>query len=258
MPFRAAIDAGVGSIMTAHLLVPALDAEPATLSRPIITGLLRDELGYDGLVISDALEMRAVADLVGVEEAAVRSIAAGSDALCIGHDLHEEAVERIHSALVTRSPTADSLPRASRRRPTVSTAHAHSDERRGADAGRRHTRRARGHCASRARHISTVRRSSSSSSRRRTSPRGEAQHGLAEILGAPGVVLTGASPSFPQIPPDRVPVVVLRDAGRHPWQVEIATRLAAERPETVLVETGLPGVRPPGAAGTWSRTARAA
>ena len=99
-PFRAAIDAGVGSIMTAHLVVPALDTEPATLSRPILTGLLRGELGYDGLVISDALEMRAVADLVGVEEAAVRSIAAGSDALCIGHDLHEEAVERIHRALV--------------------------------------------------------------------------------------------------------------------------------------------------------------
>ena len=51
-------------------------------------------------MISDALEMRAVADLVGVEEAAVRSIAAGSDALCIGHDLHEEPVERIHRALV--------------------------------------------------------------------------------------------------------------------------------------------------------------
>ena len=100
LPFRAAIEAGVGSIMTAHLVVLALDDEPATLSRPIITGLLRGELGYDGLVISDALEMRAVADLVGVEEAAVRSIAAGSDALCIGHDLHEEAVERIHRALV--------------------------------------------------------------------------------------------------------------------------------------------------------------
>ena len=92
VPFRAAIAAGVGSIMTAHLVVPALDDKPATLSPRILTALLRNELGYDGLVISDALEMRGVADLVGVEEAAVLSIAAGSDALCVGHDLHEEAV----------------------------------------------------------------------------------------------------------------------------------------------------------------------
>src|SRR5262249_8984136 len=53
-PFRAAIDAGVESIMTAHVLVPALDDLPATLSRAIVTGLLREELGFDGLVVADA------------------------------------------------------------------------------------------------------------------------------------------------------------------------------------------------------------
>ena len=172
-PFRAAIAAGVGSIMTAHLLVPALDDEPATLSRPILTGLLREQLGYDGLVISDALEMRAVADLVGVEEAAVRSIAAGSDALCIGHDLHEEAVERIHARTRERGRRpAGSLPRASRRRLPVFTAHG---------SPRRAPRHRRGTWApapragpygSRAPRVSTVRRSWSSSSRPRTSPRG--------------------------------------------------------------------------------------
>ena len=86
--------------MTAHLLVPALDDVPATLSRRVLTELLRDELGFDGLVITDALEMRAIADGVGVEEGAVRAIAAGADALCIGHDLHEDAVAAVVAALV--------------------------------------------------------------------------------------------------------------------------------------------------------------
>ncbi|MFC7716958.1 glycoside hydrolase family 3 N-terminal domain-containing protein [Nonomuraea recticatena] len=61
-PFEAAIRAGVRSVMSAHLLIPALDPEgPATLSRTILTGLLREELGFDGMVVTDAIEMKAVA-----------------------------------------------------------------------------------------------------------------------------------------------------------------------------------------------------
>ena len=58
-PFQAAIDAGVDAIMTAHIVVPALDpsGDPATLSQPILTGVLRQEMGYDGVVITDALDM---------------------------------------------------------------------------------------------------------------------------------------------------------------------------------------------------------
>ena len=58
-PFQAAIDAGIDAIMTAHISVPALDpsGDPATLSKPIITGILREEMGYDGVVITDALDM---------------------------------------------------------------------------------------------------------------------------------------------------------------------------------------------------------
>jgi len=66
IPFRAAISAGVGAIMTTDILFPALDAErPATLSSGILTGLLREQLGYDGLVITDCLEMKAIVDTVG-------------------------------------------------------------------------------------------------------------------------------------------------------------------------------------------------
>ena len=100
LPFRAGIESGVKAVMTAHLLVPELDDVPATLSRRVLTELLRDELGFDGLVITDALEMRAIADGVGIEEGAVRAIAAGADALCVGHDLHEDAVAAVVAALV--------------------------------------------------------------------------------------------------------------------------------------------------------------
>ncbi|MDW8104945.1 MAG: beta-N-acetylhexosaminidase [Armatimonadota bacterium] len=104
VPFRAAIAAGVGSIMTTHILFPALDPQrPATLSRPILTGLLREELGYTGLVITDCLEMKAIADTVGTVRGAVEALKAGADMVLIAHTLEvqraaaqaiREAVER--------------------------------------------------------------------------------------------------------------------------------------------------------------------
>src|SRR5437868_3621122 len=89
-PFKAAIAARVASIMTAHILIPALDeARPATLSRAVITGLLREELGYDGLILSDDLEMKAVASQYPVPDAAVMAIAAGCDGVLICSGDHE-------------------------------------------------------------------------------------------------------------------------------------------------------------------------
>ena len=81
-PFRAAIAAGVGSVMTAHLLVPGLDPEwISTLSAPILTDLLRRELGHAGVIVTDALEMAGVADLLQEPDAAVASVIAGADVL---------------------------------------------------------------------------------------------------------------------------------------------------------------------------------
>ena len=84
VPFRAAIDAGVSSIMPGHLSVPALEPNPqlpATLSHNILTGVLRDELKFRGLVITDALDMGGVTSLYSPGEAAVRSVEAGADVL---------------------------------------------------------------------------------------------------------------------------------------------------------------------------------
>jgi beta-N-acetylhexosaminidase len=91
VPFRAGISAGVGAIMSFHGAMPALDATlaPGTLSPLVMTGLLRDELGFQGLAISDAMDMRGVLDRYGATEAAKRAVAAGADVLIQPLDVPE-------------------------------------------------------------------------------------------------------------------------------------------------------------------------
>jgi len=98
VPFRAAIAAGVDSILTAHIVFPALDTYPATLSRRIVTDLLREELGYDGLVLTDSMTMKAVADTFGLAEGAVLALLAGVDMICVNSDLQSQL--EIRDALV--------------------------------------------------------------------------------------------------------------------------------------------------------------
>lgn len=88
-PFRAAVAAGIDSIMTAHIVVPALDPseDPATLSHPILTGILREELGYDGVVVTDALGMEGVRTKYGDERVPVLALLAGVDQLLNPPDL---------------------------------------------------------------------------------------------------------------------------------------------------------------------------
>jgi beta-N-acetylhexosaminidase len=87
-PFRAAIEHGVDAIMTAHMAVPAFDAAdiPATISQNVLTGLLRHELGFNGLIVTDAMEMQGLSALYSEGEAAVRAIEAGADVLLMPTD----------------------------------------------------------------------------------------------------------------------------------------------------------------------------
>ncbi|MFE9880015.1 glycoside hydrolase family 3 protein [Streptomyces sp. NPDC005784] len=89
VPFRAAIRAGIDSIMTAHIMVPALDpaGDPATLSHPILTGILRGELGYDGVVVTDSLGMEGVRTKYGDDRVPVLALKAGVDQLLNPPDL---------------------------------------------------------------------------------------------------------------------------------------------------------------------------
>jgi beta-N-acetylhexosaminidase len=106
-PFRAAIDAGIDMIMTAHLAFPALDdsGDPATLSHPILTGVLREELGFDGVIVTDALNMQGVRDLYGDAEVAVRALLAGADQLLMTPAMDEAfaaVTEAVQSGRISR------------------------------------------------------------------------------------------------------------------------------------------------------------
>lgn len=103
-PFREAMAAGIDSIMTAHVTFPALDPTPglpATLSKPILTGLLREQYGYEGVIFTDSMAMQAIADNFGVGEAAVMSVQAGADIVlaCGPFENHIATVEGLIQAV---------------------------------------------------------------------------------------------------------------------------------------------------------------
>ena len=259
LPFRAAIEAGARAVMTAHIVVRALGAEPATTSPALLRGLLRDELGFDGMVVTDALEMRAISVNAGVEEGAIRAIASGADGLCLGHDLFEDAVRRVRDALVEAV-------RAGRI----------SEERLAEAAGR--VREAGTWASSlRAGRIDPE-------ARRRTGAEGARRAvrvvGDVALAGPPLVVALEPEPgiaagALPQGPGDwfrevvpgtevarvteagadvlpgtdgRPLVIVARDAHRHAWERAAIEALLARHADAVLVEVGLPEWRPSGVA----------
>lgn len=117
-PFVDACRHGIEALMTAHVKYTALDPNhPATLSEPIVTGLLRHQLGYNGVVFSDDMEMRAVSDGYDAGEAATLALCAGVDVLLFCHDLQKavEAFEALDAA-VEREPALRALVEASCRR----------------------------------------------------------------------------------------------------------------------------------------------
>jgi beta-N-acetylhexosaminidase len=109
-PFREAIGAGISSLLVAHLACPALDpSAPSSLSRVIITDILRGELGFDGVVVSDDLEMEAIVGHVGIGEAAVRFVEAGGDLIliCRNPDWQREAVSALETAVLHNRVSAE-------------------------------------------------------------------------------------------------------------------------------------------------------
>jgi beta-N-acetylhexosaminidase len=145
VPFRAAVRTEVAAIMTAHIMFPHIDAEhPATLSERVINTLLRGDLGFEGVVVSDDLEMKAIADHYGIEDAAVRAIRAGCDQLLChqpslidrAHRAIMAAVEKgtvarsrvMESAERVRKMKADFAPRGARPNPEEVVAHLPKEE----------------------------------------------------------------------------------------------------------------------------------
>ena len=100
VPFKAAIDAGLATMMTFHGSMPALDSSgvPGTLSHKVLTGLLRDEMGFDGLIFTDAMDMKGVVDMFGSTEADIRAVEAGADILLMPRDV-EGAIDAVIEGL---------------------------------------------------------------------------------------------------------------------------------------------------------------
>lgn len=115
LPFKSAIAAGVDSIMTAHLLLPKLDVDfPSTLSQVTLSGLLRRDMGFNGLIVTDALVMGGITQQYGATEAAVLAVAAGADILLMPGDV-EGAIaavcEAVHEGLISAEAILHSVER---------------------------------------------------------------------------------------------------------------------------------------------------
>jgi beta-N-acetylhexosaminidase len=218
-PFRAAVAAGTKSVMTAHIRVPELGDEPATIN-PRILGLLRSE--FDGVIVSDALEMKGLSGAIGVEQAAVLALEAGCDVLCVGHDLHDEAVSSI-AAAISEGVSRERLEEAAGRvRALAAWAQPHE----------------------------TTPAPVFDVARRAVLTTGDVRlrHGarVVELTATPNIAagphahtLDGATfVREGETVPD-ADVYIVRDAHRHAWMRE-----AADRPDAVVVEVGLPEWRP--------------
>jgi beta-N-acetylhexosaminidase len=255
VPFRAAIDAGVQTVMTGHLVVPELDEAPATLSRRILGDLLRGELGFTGLVLSDALEMGAIARQVDIPEAAVQALEAGVDALCLGRVQGEGVVASVHSAILKAVASgrleAERVSEAAARVTASTPRHATPDRELGLEAARRALRVEGDVALDSAPLVLELQPEPSIAA-------GPVGKGLGAELKrrAPEteVVVADREIRISQGDSERRPLVlVLRDAARHDWQQRVATKLLGAWPHAVVVETGLPGWRPDGAS-AWIET----
>jgi beta-N-acetylhexosaminidase len=266
VPFRAAIDAGVQCVMVGHLLVPALDGAVATFSRAIATDLLREELTFTGLVVSDALDMAGASQDVGVAEAAVRALAAGVDALCLGPVPDAGDVATVLEAIVSATRdgrlSAERLAQAADRGSTLSAWLAASragpaatadgsaptlvDTQLGLAAARR-ALRARGPVTpQRGAVVMELRPQSSIAA-------GSVAWGMHDALRSVGdlPLFVALDSSYAALDSalaaarGRPLIVVSRDAIHHAWQRAVLARVTTERPDVIVVELGVAGEPPP-------------
>jgi beta-N-acetylhexosaminidase len=252
-PFRAAIAAGTQAIMTAHIVVPMYGDAPATVNPRILTGLLRNELGFDGVIVTDALDMGAIRRTIGDVEGAVLAFAAGADALCLSGREERDVLDAIRKGVAAAVRegrlNADRLAEAvGRVRRAVSwsggagASRVEHDDAVGIDAARRAIRCTGSTGIAGDPLVVQLEPVANMAA-------GPVPWGVTEPLRALGVepVLiqvheAGSHADLRLEPHSHRPVVlVVRDAHRHAWQRDVVSRVLAARPDAVVVEMGLPG-----------------
>jgi beta-N-acetylhexosaminidase len=243
VPFAAVVSAGTAAVMTSHIVVPALDPDRAATLSPVVLGVLRDRLGFDGVIVSDALDMAGASSGRGIPEAAVLALAAGCDLLCLGPDTPPSLVEDVRDAVVAAVDegrlTRERLAKAAARVRSVSVSVPVTATAAGAPDERRQIESA----------ATTL----------------LVQGDLPDLRGAVvvsvetvaniavGAVAWGLTPDhrldpgslaggLPAVVPDDVPLVVqVRDAHRRPEVLSFLASLAAAGRPAVVVEWGWPG-----------------
>lgn len=255
VPFRAAVGAGVRAVMTSHVCFPAVDEKPVTMSHRWLTDVLRGELGFGGVTITDALDMGAIGDSGSSAAGAVGALAAGADLLCLGANraAQERAVSALADAVAEGSVSRERIAEAARRvraladwaRPVESLP---PDLASGAclarrslviagpvgklrtapyvvDAGGRMSVQLEDSAASM---LGLLRdRFAGTEGVRLTVPVGGAD--VFDLAGLHGWLAAAAG---------RPLVLVVRDAHRRPWQRELLRRALGTRPDAVVVGTG--------------------
>lgn len=254
-PFVAAIAAGTAAIMPGHLLVPAVDDVPATVSRRWITEILRGELGFTGTIVTDALEMAGVAAVYGIPGAAVAALVAGSDLLCIGGETRpEEEIDAIRDAIVAavldgtlpeeRLAAAASASAALGAAATRMLAHdAPAASPHAADASMtaaRHALEVVGPLPHVSDPILVIRCSETPNIAVGVIPWGPAT----VLPPSAGEIVVHAGQTVPAeaLAGAASVLIVTRDRHRFPWMVDLIHSVRARRPDAVIVEMGISGV----------------
>ncbi|MFI7127563.1 glycoside hydrolase family 3 protein [Nonomuraea sp. NPDC050153] len=259
-PFRAAISAGVRSIMSGHLLVPALDPSmPATLSRTAMTELLRGELGFDGMLVTDAIEMQAVAAMFTPGEIAVRALSAGVDAICVGlsteeslHGMRDAIVAAVRAGELPEERLAEAAGRVlalsqwyAAQAPLRDKARTDVDEGVGLEAARAALTTSGTARLDRAPLVVEVNTRFSKAVDPLT-PTGITA-AISSLLPNTARLPLEPMGELPDLAADGRPVVlVVHDAARYDWVRSTVTKALAMRPDVIVVDTGVPA--PPGGA----------
>jgi beta-N-acetylhexosaminidase len=275
-PFQAAIAAGVMTAMPGHLRVPWLTGDlPASLSASALS-MLREKLGFGGVIVTDGLEMGAVSDGYGIPGASVRALAAGCDLLCLGRDVPEEGYLAVHAAIcdavrageISSTRLEEAAARVAWLRARSMASHGFTDDGSGdatLTSGGPRSRNASEDIGSRA----------ASQSLQLEGPRpelrnpfvaevepllniasGRVRWGLADWVPADSLRRISAAPdpemtasAIVRTAAGRSVVLVMRNAHHSRATQDFVAAVLAVRPDTVLVEMGLPYWRPP--AGTY-------